>query len=181
MEMEKGLDSGAVFRTLTMPLQGDEYADTLELALGELAASAAAETLRSIADGKLPKVPQDPAKVSICRKIAKRDGAVNWTLDAAEIEAMSRAYFPWPGAAAQCKTGGKTGSITICAAKVVTGFELAPGECAGIPGRLVVGCGNHTALEITELIPSGGKRMTAGAFRNGMRGALPEFITDDPC
>ena len=43
---------------------------------------------------------------------------------------------------------------------------------------LIVGCGNDSALEILELTPSGGKRMTAAAFRNGLRNTLPEFITE---
>ena len=181
MEMEKGLDSGAVFRTLTMPLSGNEYADALENALGELAAAHAAETLMAIANGTLTKQPQDPARVSICRKIAKRDGAVDWNMHAGEIEAMSRAYYPWPGAVAQCKICGKSSAVTICSAKTVPGFNLAPGECADMSGKLIVGCKNNSALEILELVPSGGKRMTAAAFRNGMRGSLPEFITDEPC
>lgn len=180
MEMERGLDSGAVFRTLTMPLDGSEYADTLETALGELAAAHAVETLTAIAQGKLPKLPQDPAKVSVCRKISKRDGAVDWTLPAAGIEAMCRAYFPWPGAVAKFRIpGGKESAMTICQAKILHASPLVPGECADVNGKLIVGCGDHSALEIVELIPSGGKRMTAASFRNGLRGSLPEFIINE--
>lgn len=182
MEMERGLDTGAVFRTLTLPLDGSEYADELELRLGELAAAHAAETLLDIAAGKLVKAPQDPAKVSLCRKISKRDGYINWSYSAARIEAMSRAYFPWPGAVAGFQSGsGKQGALTICSCKIAEGFTLAPGECAVISGRIIVGCGGNTALEIMELIPAGGKRMNAAAFRNGMRGALPLFTTEEPC
>jgi len=179
MEMERGLDSGAVFKTLTMPLNGSEYADTLELQLGELAAAYAVETLLDIASGKLHGVPQDPAKISICRKISKRDGAIDWNFDAATIEAMSRAYFPWPGAVAKCRVSGKETAVTVCRCAVAAGFELAPGTCAEVSGKLIVGCGKNSALEIFELTPSGGKRMTSAAFRNGMRGGLPEFIIDN--
>ncbi len=182
MEMERGLDTGAVFRKLTLPLDGSEYADALEIKLGELAAAHAAETLRDIAGNKLVKVPQDPAKVSVCRKISKRDGAVDWNYPASRIEAMSRAYFPWPGAVAWYQNGsGKSGAMTICSCRVVDDFVLAPGECAALPGRIVAGCGENSALEILELIPAGGRRMSAAAFRNGMRGQVPVFITEEPC
>lgn len=182
MEMERGLDTGAVFRKLVLSLDGSEYADALELRLGELAAEHAAETLCAIAGNQLVKVPQDPAKVSLCRKISKRDGAVSWNFPASRIEAMSRAYFPWPGAVAICRSSsGKSGAITICACRMAEGFDLTPGECADLPGRIVVGCGENSALEILELIPAGGKRMSAAAFRNGMRGSLPVFITEEPC
>ena len=177
MEMERGLDSGGVFRRLTLDLDRTEYADALELKLGELAAGCAAETLRDIASGKLTAVPQDPARVSVCRKVAKSDGRIDWDLPAAVIEAMCRAYFPWPGATAACRMpGNRETTLTVCASHSADVCGLAPGQCADIPGKLVVGCGENSAVEIVELIPSGGKRMTAAAFRNGMRGGLPEFI-----
>ena len=180
MQMERGLDSGPVFRTLTMPLTGVEYADSLEDTLGELAASSAVETLCAIADNSLPAVAQDPALVTVCRKISKRDGMIDWKMPAKDIEAAARAYFPWPGAYAKCRNAsGKEQTITICSAKCLTAIPLAPAECANAAGKLVVGCGNNSALEILELIPAGGKRMTAAAFRNGMRGELPTFVMDE--
>lgn len=180
MQMEKGLDSGPVFRTLTMPLTGVEYADSLEDDLGRLAAGCAAETLVAIAKGKLTAGVQNPALVTVCRKISKRDGIINWNNSARDIEAMTRAYFPWPGATAKVRTAnGKESAISICKAKVLSGSPLIPGEVTGTPGRLVVGCGGQSALEILELIPAGGKRMTAAAFRNGMRGELPEIVIEE--
>ena len=181
MQMEKGLDSGPVYRTLTMDLDGSEYADDLEMAMGELAAKHAVETFHAIAEKTLPPIPQDPAGVTICRKIAKRDGVINWHHSAGDIEAMTRAYFPWPGAIARCRnSAGKELTVSICSARPVKIADAppAPGECTGKAGKLIVGCGDGTALEIMELIPSGGKRMTAAAFRNGLRGELPEFITE---
>ena len=179
MAMERGLDSGGVYRMLTLDLTGAEYADALELKLGELAAGRAAETLADIAAGKLAAVPQDASRVTVCRKIAKTDGAVDWNLSAAEIEAMIRAYFPWPGASAVCRLpGGRTAAVTLCAGRIAAGCDLAPGRCAAVPGRLIVGCGAGSALEILELLPAGGKRMTAAAFRNGLRGELPEFLPE---
>ena len=180
MQMERGLDSGPVFRTLVRPLTGIEYADSLEDDLGELAGKSSVETLCAIADGTLPATPQNPAQVTVCRKISKRDGMIDWKRSAVDIEACARAYFPWPGAFAKCRSAsGKEMSITICSAKCLSASPLAPGQCADAAGKLVVGCGKNTALDILELIPAGGKRMTAAAFRNGMRGELPEFILED--
>lgn len=180
MQMERGLDSGPVFRTLVKPLTGIEYADSLENELGELAGKSCVETLCAIAENTLPAIPQDPAQVTICRKISKRDGMIDWKNSAVDIEAAARAFFPWPGAFARCRTvSGKEIAITVCAAKCLAASPLAPGQCANAAGKLVVGCGKNTALDILELIPAGGKRMSAAAFRNGMRGELPEFILED--
>jgi methionyl-tRNA formyltransferase len=96
MQMERGLDSGPVFRIIPLPLNGDEYANTLEDTLGELAAEYAVETLQGIVDGKFPPQPQDPALVSVCRKISKRDGIIDWKMPAARIEAMTRAFSRGP-------------------------------------------------------------------------------------
>ena len=180
MQMERGLDSGPVYRTLALDLNFDEYADDLEMKLGELAADHAVETLQEIAAGSRQPIPQDPAGVTVCRKISKRDGIIDWNQPAENIEAMTRAYFPWPGATAKCRTAaGKELNVTICAARPVESTsQLSPGKTAGNPGEIVVGCGNNTALEILSLIPSGGKRMSASAFRNGLRGELPEFIIE---
>ncbi|MBR7121259.1 MAG: methionyl-tRNA formyltransferase [Lentisphaeria bacterium] len=180
MQMERGLDSGPVFRQLAMPLTGVEYADSLEDALGELAAGYAVETLIDIAAGKLTAKPQNPAQITVCRKISKRDGQINWQMEAKDIEAMTRAYYPWPGASARFRTAnGRESTVCICKAKALSGSPLIPGEVTGTPGKLVIGCGRQSALEILELIPAGGKRMTAAAFRNGMRGELPSVIMDE--
>lgn len=178
MQMERGLDSGPVYRTLTMDLDGSEYADSLEMTLGQLAADNAVETLQAIADGTLPPVPQNPAEVTVCRKISKRDGYIDWNRPAFEIEAMTRAYFPWPGAVAQCRTAaGKVLNLSICSTQTQNASALAPGQSCAADGAILVGCGSGTALEIRELIPAGGKRMSAAAFLNGLRGEVPEFIT----
>lgn len=176
MEMERGLDSGAVYRMEYCPLDGSEYADSLEMKLGNIAAAVAAETLCDIASGKLQGVPQDPAQVTVCRKISKSEGRFSWNFEAEKIERMTRAFFPWPGAVCDYhNASGAPGVINICKAAVVSGFDLAPGECAELPGKLIVGCGGKNALEILELIPSGARRMNAAAFRNGLRGQLPVF------
>lgn len=178
MLMEKGLDSGPVFRMLEYKLDGTEYADSLEMELGRLAGEKLPETLHMIASGELVGTAQDLSKVSVCRKISKRDGYISWnSRSAEEIERMSRAYFPWPGALCDVEIpGGKRTVINICKAAAVSGFDsLAPGECADLNGRIVVGCSGGSALEILELIPSGTKRMNAASFRNGLRGALPVF------
>ena len=182
MLMEKGLDSGPVFEIVERPLDGTEYADTLEIELGKLAGTRIAGVLQQISDNTLTGNAQDQSKVSICRKISKRDGRISWFYPADRIEKMTRAYFPWPGALCDVLLpGGKSTVINICKAQVATDVSgIAPGECADLNNRLVIGCGNGTALEILELIPAGKSRMNAASFRNGLRGALPEFPEDIP-
>ena len=176
MRMALALDSGPVYCRLERPLDGTEFSGTLEVELGQMAASAVEDVLLKICSDELAAVPQDDAAATFCRKIKKSDGIIDWTRDAGEIDAMARAFFPWPGARFRIRAGegGCTATVAAC--------RIRP-ELSGVPGAflsadrksMIVACGSGGALEILELIPSGGRRMTAAAFRNGTRGVPLAF------
>lgn len=171
MKMVMALDAGPVYTSVSRELDGSEFANTLEIELGELAAAATDDVLLDIYSGKLAAVPQDEEKATFCRKIRKADGVIDWRSDASDIDAKVRAYFPWPGA--KCTVSSEKGDSVITISKC----RMRP-ELAGLPGEflstdrksIIVACGSGGALEITEVIPAGGKTMPAAAFRNGTRG-----------
>ena len=172
MAMDRGLDTGKVYRTLEMPLDGSERADTLETALGELAAGELIAVLRAAAAGELVAVPQDEAQATLTRKVGKSDGVIDFRLSAARIEAAVRAYAPWPGASLVLPLAKGAQRITVTRARVVP-------ECGGAPGEIVqadrhgwrIACGQG-ALELLEIVPAGKKPMTAAGFLNGCRETL---------
>ena len=176
MEMERGLDTGPVYQTLELPLDGSECADTLEIELGELAGKYAAEIMLKIADGSLTAVPQNDSIATKCGKIRRDDARIDWRKDAAAIGAMVRAYTPWPGAWSSFRSEKGESAVTFC--KIVRVDEvpgLAPGEIlSGTRKKLIIGCGDG-AVEVLELQPAGGKRMTGAAFLNGLRGGEAVF------
>jgi len=181
MRMERGLDTGPVYRVFELPLDGTETASRLEDALGELAAVHLAGVLAEIAAGKLLPVPQNDAGATRCGKIRKSDGAVEWDRSAAEIEAMIRAYAPWPGAWSCWESPKGKGAATFRAARILAAPGARPGELFGTSRRqLVIGCGGDSALEILELQPAGGKPMSGAAFLNGLRGESLRFVTAPP-
>lgn len=175
MRMEKGLDTGAVYRTLKYPLRGDEYSDALETELGELAGRQVAETLVGIVAGKYVPVEQDNAAATVCRKIRKEDAWIDWRRPALELAAMVRAYHPWPGARCRVRRGESEAVLTLRRVEVVAA-ELTPGEVA-IPDRrtLLVGCGEG-ALRLLEITPESSRTMDAAAYLNGLRGERIEFL-----
>ena len=170
MHMEKGLDTGAVYRTLKYRLDGTEYADALEAVLGELAGREAAATLVGIAAGAYRPVAQDDAAATVCRKIRKEEAWIDWRRDTADIAAMVRAYHPWPGARCRVRRNSGDSVLTLRKVEVLPDRAMAPGEVC-IPDRrtLIVGCGAG-ALKILELTPESSKTMDAAAFLNGLRG-----------
>ncbi|MBO5790930.1 MAG: methionyl-tRNA formyltransferase [Lentisphaeria bacterium] len=177
MQMEKGLDSGPVFKTLTMEIPERCGADELEMKLGELAAEHCAETLLQISSGELTAIPQEHDKAVVCRKITREDGSVDWSLSAAHIEAMSRAFENWPGAFFRLRVDGVESVVTINASCVHDDMTGVPGTLL-TPGnrkKMIVACGSG-ALELLEVTPAGRKNMPVAAFLNGIRGECIEFL-----
>ncbi len=178
MAMEKGLDTGGVYCALKLPLRKDEFADTLEQKLGELAAAAAPEIISKILNGELRQTPQNHAEATVCSKIKKTDGIIDWNEAAEKIAARIRAYRPWPGCRAQAF--GPAGPVMLS----ITEASAHP-EMRGIPGTvlecgkkgLIVACGEG-ALEITGIAAPGKKPVTAAAFLNGLRGAGIDFTAE---
>ena len=177
MQMERGLDSGPVFKTFTIEVQDGCGADELEMKLGDLAAENCAEIVCRISAGELNAVPQEHDKAVVCRKIVREDGSVDWNRSAAHIEAMSRAFENWPGAFFRLRADGNETLITINAARIHDDMSGVPGTLL-TPGnrkKMIVACGSG-ALELLEVTPAGRKSMPIAAFLNGVRGEHIEFL-----
>ncbi len=180
MKMALALDAGPVYRTLVRPLDGTEFAGPLELELGELAASALDEVLPAIAAGTLSAVPQPEEGMTICRKIRKQAGSIDWSHSAEEIHRMVRAFTPWPGARTAILSSKGTISAAIVNAAVRPELSGEPGMRLPNTGKhLIVGCGRGT-LEILEIAPAGSRTMDAAGFLNGFRGAELRFTAPEP-
>jgi len=169
MKMDKGLDTGAVYKIFKMPLQGNEYADSLENELGNLAAESIEKVLIQIKSGQLTAQKQDEKQATLTSKVTKNDGEIVWSLPAEKTEAMVRAYHPWPGAYFTLQ--GKKGQIklNIIEACYVNDAAGEAGEVLQADKKaLIIACGEG-ALEILRLIPQGKKEMSGPAFLNGHR------------
>lgn len=178
MEMETGLDSGPVYACLRLPLAGTERADLLEAALGRLAAGSAVKVLRGIASGELVRTPQDHARATVCRKIRKEQGVMDFRRPAADLDAMIRAFWPWPGANFLLELPDREMRITVCEAEIVPGSG-APGEILSRDKHgWIIMCGD-AALSLKIVSVPGKKTMPATGFLNGLRGAPMRVKTEE--
>ena len=116
MQMDEGLDTGDILLQKKLPLTGEETGESLFEALALLSQDCILETLRLLEEGNCPRRAQEEEKASHCSMIVKQDGFVNWNKPAVEIEAMVRAFNPWP-AAVSILPNGK--SFKIWKARVV--------------------------------------------------------------
>jgi methionyl-tRNA formyltransferase len=176
MQMDDGLDTGAMRLTATTPIGPDDTSATLYERLAALGAALAVQGLRVLAaGGALPATPQPAEGVTHAAKIDKAEAAVDWRRPAAEIERRLRAFDPAPGCHALLDDLPGAQPLKLWRARVVPAAELSasaePGTRVDLgPGRLAVACGEG-ALELLEVQSPGGRRLPVAEWlRRGAGG-----------
>ncbi|MBS2029451.1 MAG: methionyl-tRNA formyltransferase [Deltaproteobacteria bacterium] len=164
MQMDEGLDTGAVLARRAIPIAADETGGSLFDKLSVLGRELLVAELPRFLKGELTPVPQDHAKHTLAPIIEKSNGELDFTKPAIELERRVRAFDPWPGTFT--RVDGKL--LKVLKARVVDGSG-APGTVlrAGAEG-LVVACGQG-ALAVEELQLEGRKRMRAADFLAGFK------------
>lgn len=163
MQMDEGLDTGAVITTRDIPINPDSTASSLHDELSALGATMITETLmRLAADGKLVSTPQPADGVTHAPLLTKEDGRVNWSQTAREIDCQVRALNPWPGV---WTMAGNTRFKILAAAPVDEIISASPGTLADAAGHIA--CGAGTALKLLKIQPDSAKPMDVQAALNG--------------
>jgi methionyl-tRNA formyltransferase len=163
MQMDPGLDTGPVYAQRRVPIAADDDTGSLHDKLAGLGAELLLEVLDHIAAGGARAKPQSQQGVTYAHKIDKAQTQLDWKRPAVELERAVRAFRPAPGAVT--RLGEEP--LKIWRARVVAAAG-EPGTVLSQDGALTVACGRD-ALEVTELQPAGGRRMSAGDFVRGRR------------
>ena len=163
MQMDVGLDTGAMLLTETLPITSTSTTPVLHDALAAMGARMVVQALAGLEAGTLTARPQPDEGVTYARKLEKEEGRLNWTLPASELERQVRALHPWPGM--WCQIGEDR--LKILAAELATGSG-APGTVIAPP--LVIACGEK-ALRLTRVQRPGKGPMSAEELLRGF--ALP--------
>ena len=163
MKTELSLDTGDILLVKRCEIADKNYAE-LSAELSALSARAAVEAVELIASGQTQLLLQDEAKATLCKKITKADGKIDFCNSPEDICRLIRAYNPEP--VAFCNFNGSV--LKILKAEPAEGFgETGAVICADKRG-ITVACGGG-AIRIKELIPAGGKKMNASDFVNGRK------------
>jgi methionyl-tRNA formyltransferase len=155
MQMDEGLDTGAMLCAAATPIGPKDTAADLH---DRLAAIGARLILRAL-EAELPGEPQDDALSSYAPKLSREDARLNFTKPAAELERQIRAYHPWPGSLLLLGDA----VIKILAAEIV--------DAEGIPGTILddkftIACGDK-ALRPLRLQRAGRAAMSTAEFLRG--------------
>ena len=168
MQMDAGLDTGPVLARAACPIHDDDTAGSLH---DRLAALGAATLLEVLADlpARRPE-PQDETLATHAGRIAKRDGLLDWSRPAVELERRVRAFNPWPVAHAFLPpgAGGRGGGrLRILEARVRPGaVGAAPGTVLASGAAGIDVATGDGSLGILTLQPEGGRVMAARDYLN---------------
>jgi methionyl-tRNA formyltransferase len=179
IHMTPALDAGHVIVARATPIGPRETSADLEPRLAALGVEAVLEAVEQLQAAKAASgsaagvgVPQDAAHATRAPRLSKADGVVNWTWPATRIERLRRALEPWPRATTFFTRGdGERQRLVLADVEVTADPRAAPATAGEVldttAGRIVVACGEGTALAITAVVPEGRRAMAAADFLRG--------------
>jgi len=187
MRMDEGLDTGDILLQRATAIGPEETSADLHDRLAVLGGAALVEALPLLERGRLAPVRQDPAEATLAPIIEKEHGRLDFRLPARRLACRIRGFSPWPGAftslggrllkvhaARQATPADLSANFARTAKPAVPDIErmsvrgmLAVGEAGSIPAGILVGCGEGSALLLTELQLEGKRRLPAADFLKG--------------
>jgi len=178
MQMAEGLDTGAIHRMRSTPIEPGETSGQLFERLAKIGAEVLAEFLRALPSVP-PPTPQDEALATLAPMLAKQEGVTAWARPAARVIDHVRGMDPWPGAFT-----GRGGAVLKLfragPSRRARPDDAVAGQVLGVdPDGMHVACGEGV-VRVAELQIVGGKRMPAVMYALGRPFATGEVLADPP-
>jgi methionyl-tRNA formyltransferase len=166
MQMDAGLDTGAILAQREEPILADDTRATLSARLSRLGADLLIETLAAYLAGELVPRPQPEEGITYAETLRKADGLLDWSRPADDLGRCVRAYSPWPGTF----TTWRGQRLKVLRATPAAGWQgdAPPGTVVTVADGVAVATGEG-ALRL-EMVQLAGKRPVNGAaFVRGQR------------
>lgn len=167
MQMDAGLDTGAMLLKAGCPIQCDDTSQSLHDRLATIGPPCLQRALDLIAAGNAVAEQQDNSLASYAHKMSKEEGKINWNKPASKLDCLIRAFNPWPVA----WTSLDDERIRVWHATVgEIESEQAPGTilATGKDG-IVVSCGAKSLI-LKQLQLSGSRTMSVQDLLNSRSG-----------
>lgn len=154
MVINNKLDEGRLIAQEKIAVSPDETAHTLTNKLVELSNHMLKKYLPLYVTNDIKLYNQTSENITYSRKLTKDDGVINTQKPADQIEREIRAYQGWPKS-----------TITLFGHRIIVKRARVARDKAD--GALIVGCGDGTFLEVTEVIAPSGRLMSGADFMRG--------------
>jgi methionyl-tRNA formyltransferase len=181
MQMDAGMDTGAMLSRRAIEIGADETTPELTARLAQLGAELLSGALPVIERGEMTPLPQDNDAATYAPILKREDGLIDWQLTARDISNRVRAFQPWPGV----YTTFRSARLNFWRAHEVApqansdNANIAVSAITAIDNAgIIIACADQTALRVEELQIEGKRRMPARDFANGMRLVIGERLND---
>lgn len=165
MYMAEKLDAGDILTSIEVPIEERDTVGTLHEKLSEAGSNLLSETLPRLLNGELTAVPQNELEATFAPNIKREQEKINWINTGEEIYNQIRGLNPWP--VAYTELDGVVIKVWW-GEKQHSEMNVEPGTIISLEDDgIVVQTGNQTAIKITELQPSGKKKMSGEQFLRG--------------
>lgn len=158
MQMDVGLDTGAMLKKASVPITATTTASQLHDALSAIGGQLVVDVINDL--GQLRPEKQNDADSNYAPMLKKDDGKIDWADGSDAIDRQIRALNPWPGTF----TTTRGTRIKILEARLDTGSGGTTGVLIDREGRVSCGAG---VLRLVRVQPDGGKPMDAASAING--------------
>ena len=167
MQMDAGLDTGAMLQISRLPITPDDTSATLFAKLTLLGAEAIVQALAAY---PLPAIAQTESGTTYAKKILKAEAALDFTQSAVVLERKIRAFDPFPGCEiavpANLPAHANLAAFKLWRAHVETqaASDFEPGQvCKLTTTELQIQCGEG-CLSLNTVQKAGGKRIPIAQF-----------------
>ena len=166
MQMDVGLDTGAMIRKVSCPIAADETSTSLYDKLAGLGPQALVDTLNAMATGDTAAEQQDDSLANYAQKLSKEEARIDWSMEAVAIERCIRAFNPWP--ISWFEVAGQT--IKVWQAEVVDSNHGQPaGTLLKADKQGIDVATGKGVLRLLTLQPPGKKAMSVPDLLNSRR------------
>jgi methionyl-tRNA formyltransferase len=167
MQMDEGLDTGAMLLQGKTLIGADERTPELTTRLATLGAPLLIETLVKLERGELQPIPQNNDEATYAPILKREDGLIDWSLSATQIRNRMRGFTPFPGCYTFCNA--QKLEITNCVVETSAQDVEAGTIVEVMKDSFAVACGERSQLRVTELLPAGKRVMPARDWLNGAK------------
>ena len=164
MRMDEGLDTGDVIMRREVEILEEMTGSDLWELLAKTGAELICETLERLENGTAEFTKQ-PADGTYAKMISKEELRLDFTKSAREVYNFIRAMADTPCAYTMLDSK----RLKVYRAKLSEQTSQLPAGAVADNKALAVVCGDGRCVELAEVQPEGGKRMTADAFLRGKK------------